>query len=116
MLSQEIGYFDTCGASELGTLVADLTGKVQDGITRRTGDFIEYLSQFLVSYIVAIYLFWELALVVIATFPLIATAGTFMIKAVSSAAHETTDQYAKVCLFFVCLLILHSLLGWRCCN
>ena len=31
ILSQEIGWFDTCGASELSTRVADLTGKVQDG-------------------------------------------------------------------------------------
>ena len=31
ILSQEIGWFDTCGASELSTRVADLTGKVQVG-------------------------------------------------------------------------------------
>lgn len=28
ILSQEIGWFDTCGASELSTNVAELTGKV----------------------------------------------------------------------------------------
>lgn len=29
ILSQEIGWFDTCGAGELATRVADLSGKVQ---------------------------------------------------------------------------------------
>ena len=29
ILSQEIGWFDTCGAGELATKPAELTGKVQ---------------------------------------------------------------------------------------
>mmetsp|Transcript_6665 Transcript_6665/g.5977 ORF Transcript_6665/g.5977 Transcript_6665/m.5977 type:complete len:442 (-) Transcript_6665:288-1613(-) len=95
VLSQEIGWFDTCGASELSTLVADLTGKVQDGITRRTGDLIQYIAQFIFSFVASLYLCWQLAVVLIAAFPLIAAAGTFMIKAVTSAQNETTDQYAK---------------------
>lgn len=28
ILSQEVGWFDTCGAAQLSTRVADLTGKV----------------------------------------------------------------------------------------
>lgn len=80
VLSQEVGWFDTCGSSELSTLVTDLTGKVQDGITRRVGDLIQNLTQFIASFIVSLYLCWELSVVLIAAFPLIAACGSFMIK------------------------------------
>lgn len=34
ILSQEVGWFDTCGAAQLSTRVADLTGKVEFFIDR----------------------------------------------------------------------------------
>ena len=56
ILSQEIGWFDTCGASELSTKVADLTGKVQDGLGRKFADLIQYFTQLVASYAVGFYL------------------------------------------------------------
>lgn len=75
ILSQEIGWFDTCGAGELSTRVAELTGKIQDGMGRKVGDLIQYLTQIVASYAVAFYLCWQLTVVLIAAFPLIAGAG-----------------------------------------
>lgn len=75
ILSQEIGWFDTCGAGELATRVAEICGKVQDGIGRKVGDSIQYLTQIIGSYAVAFYLSWRLAIVLIAAFPAIAGAG-----------------------------------------
>ena len=95
ILRQEVGWFDTCGAADLGTLVADLSGKVEEGTTQKVGQLFQYTSQFFVSIIAALYLKWNLALVLIATFPLIAGAGAFMITAVASAQNETSEQYAK---------------------
>jgi hypothetical protein len=40
VLSQEIGWFDTCGASELSTKLADLIGKVLDIFCYSFYDFI----------------------------------------------------------------------------
>lgn len=52
ILSQEVGWFDTAGANELATTVADITGKIQDGLGRKVGDLVQYTSQVLGSYIV----------------------------------------------------------------
>jgi len=94
ILSQEIGWFDTCGAGELSTRVAELIGKIQDGTGRKVGDSIQYLAQIIGSYVVAFYLSWELTVVLIASFPLIAGAGAFMIGAVTEAQNQTLGQYA----------------------
>ena len=75
ILSQEIGWFDTCGAGELATRVAELCGKIQDGTGRKIGDLIQYTTQLVASYVVAFYLCWQLTIVLIAAFPLIAGSG-----------------------------------------
>jgi ATP-binding cassette subfamily B (MDR/TAP) protein 1 len=75
ILSQEIGWFDTCGAGELSTRVAELCGKIQDGLGRKVGDSIQYIAQIVGSFAVAFYLSWRLTVVLIAAFPLIAGAG-----------------------------------------
>ncbi len=45
VLSQEIGWFDTCGASELSTKLAEIVGKV------------EYLNRMLASLLIFSFLF-----------------------------------------------------------
>ena len=95
ILSQEVGWFDTCGASELSTQVADLTGKVQDGITRRAGDIVQYTTQFMFSFAAAFYLQWKLTVVLLAAFPTIAISGTLLIRAVTAAQNGTADQYSQ---------------------
>ena len=76
ILSQEIGWFDDCGAGELSTRVAEVIGKIQDGTGRKAGEAIQLLSQLVASYILALYLDWRLTLVMFASFPLLAGAGT----------------------------------------
>ena len=55
ILSQEIGWFDTVGAGELSTKVADLTGKIRDGMGRKVGDLLQYIAQVLGSFAVGKY-------------------------------------------------------------
>jgi ABC-type multidrug transport system fused ATPase/permease subunit len=95
ILSQEIGWFDTCGASELSSNVAELTGKVQDGIGRKVGDMSQYAAQIIASFGVSFYLTWQLTLVLMCAIPLIAGAGTFMIMAITDATTKSHEQYAK---------------------
>lgn len=94
ILSQEIGWFDSCGANELSTRVADLAGKVQDGTGRKVGDLIQYTAQVLGSFIVGFYLNWRLTLVLLTAYPLIGAAGAFMINAVTDAKNKSMEQYA----------------------
>ena len=45
VLSQEIGWFDTVGANQLATKLADLSGQLRDGMTYKLCDFIVFSSQ-----------------------------------------------------------------------
>lgn len=79
ILSQEIGWFDTCGAAELSTRCADTCGKLQDGLGRHLGALLQNLFTFLTSFVVAFYLSWNLTVVLLASLPFIAGAGAFMV-------------------------------------
>jgi ATP-binding cassette, subfamily B (MDR/TAP), member 1 len=117
ILSQEIGWFDSVGATELSTKVADVIGKVStlqlidwssilmtamasfmqigDGMGRKMGDMIQYIAQVVGSFVIGFYLSWRLTVVLLASFPLIACAGAFMIQSITSASQQSLTQYAK---------------------
>lgn len=76
ILAQEIGWFDDCGAGELSTRVAEVIGKIQDGIGRKVGDSIQYTFQVFGSIGLGFYLDWRVTLVMLAVFPLVAGTGT----------------------------------------
>jgi ABC-type multidrug transport system fused ATPase/permease subunit len=76
ILSQEVGWFDTNSPSTLSTKVADLVGKVQDGMGRKFGDFIFNIVQFFASIIISFYLSWKLSLVLLVSIPAVMAAGT----------------------------------------
>jgi len=94
ILRQEIGWFDTGNASELSTKVADLSGKVQDGVGRKLSDCIQYFFQILGAFVVAFYLSWELSVVLLVCFPVVGAAGYFMISAIGEATTHALAQYA----------------------
>ena len=75
ILAQEIGWFDDCGAGELSTRVAEVIGKIQDGIGRKVGDSIQYTFQVFGSIGLGFYLDWRVTLVMLAVFPLVAGTG-----------------------------------------
>ena len=95
ILSQEIGWFDVSGSGQLSTKVADLCGKIQDGLGRKMGDLFQFSTQILAAFAVGVYLSWELTLVLLAAIPLIGGAGYFMITAITAAQNEGSTQYAK---------------------
>ena len=94
ILSQEIGWFDMNGPSELATKVADSTSILQDGLTRKASDLFQFMSQFIGSFVVALYLCWQLTVVLLAAFPVIGAAGAFMIDAITSATTGSSENYA----------------------
>ena len=94
ILAQEVGWFDTVGAAELSTKVADYCGKLQDGMGNKVGDLIMAAMQFICGLGASFYLCWELTVVLLAAFPLIAGAGIVMVKAFTAAQNEASDQYA----------------------
>eukprot|EP01033_Poteriospumella_lacustris_P001046 gene1046-756_t len=95
VLSQEIGWFDTCGANELSTKVSEYIGKIQDGTGRKIGDLIQNTVQICACLGVAFYFQWKIACVLLCSIPAIGIAGAFMIKATTSASNQALEQYAS---------------------
>ena len=95
ILSQEIGWFDTIGAAELSTKVADHCGKLQDGMGNKLGDLVQAIFQFICGMGASFYECWQLTLVLLAGIPIIAFAGVLMVRAFTEAQNETSDQYAS---------------------
>ena len=95
ILAQEIGWFDTIGAAELSTKVADHCGKLQDGMGNKLGDLIQAIFQFACGMGASFYECWQLTLVLLAGIPIIACAGVLMVRAFTEAQNETSDQYAS---------------------
>jgi ATP-binding cassette subfamily B (MDR/TAP) protein 1 len=95
ILRQEIGWFDINGAVDLAPRVADLCGKLQDGMGRKFGEVFQFSTQAIASLAVAFYLSWRLTLVLLAAIPGIAIAGMFMINAVTAASAGALEQYGK---------------------
>eukprot|EP00981_Chlorochromonas_danica_P008136 scaffold2028_cov181-Ochromonas_danica.AAC.14 len=95
LLSQEIGWFDTIGAGQLNTKVAEVIGKIQDGTGRKIGDMIQYITQVIASFVVAFYLCWQLTVVLLAAIPCLGFSGAYMIQAINAATHQSFAQYAQ---------------------
>ena len=75
ILSQEIGWFDSCNHRGLAAAVLELTNKIQIGMGPKIGEVIQFLSQFIGAYIVGFMLSWRLTLVLLSVFPLILCCG-----------------------------------------
>jgi ABC-type multidrug transport system fused ATPase/permease subunit len=72
----------------LSTKVAELCGKVQDGLGRKAGDLFQYITQVIAAFVVGLYLCWELTVVLLAAIPLIGISGYFMITAITAAQNQ----------------------------
>lgn len=95
MLSQEVGWFDVNGAAEQSTKVADLCGKVQDGIGRKFSDMLQFATQFVASFVVAFLICWQLTLVLLCAIPGIGLSGFFLVTAVTDATTNALKHYSK---------------------
>jgi ATP-binding cassette, subfamily B (MDR/TAP), member 1 len=69
--------------------------QIQDGMGRKVGDLLQYLTQVVAALGVAFYLCWELTVVLLAAIPLIGLAGAYMIRSINAATHESFAQYAQ---------------------
>eukprot|EP00892_Ulva_mutabilis_P010381 jgi/Ulvmu1/7715/UM039_0021.1 len=94
-LTHEIAYYDTTQTS--GAIIDGLNvdcAAVQAATSERLGHTINNLTQFLLGLAVGFVRGWELSLVMVATFPVIAAAGAIMAKAATAGDKQTAAAYA----------------------
>jgi ATP-binding cassette subfamily B (MDR/TAP) protein 1 len=66
ILRQDIAWFDTQTRGQTASMVSELTSALQDGLGRKNGDIVEYLTQFIGGFVIAFIQSWKLTLVLLA--------------------------------------------------
>jgi ATP-binding cassette subfamily B (MDR/TAP) protein 1 len=94
ILRQEMGWFDKAEEGSLTTRLATDTQLIQDGISEKFGLFIMCAGQFIAGFVVAFVKGWQLAVIMLATLPLLAGAGGCMGYFITKYTLKTQDSYA----------------------
>ncbi|KAI9012502.1 putative ABC transporter protein [Phycomyces nitens] len=95
ILRQDMGWFDKAGDGSLNTRLATDTQLIQDGISEKFGLFIMAISQFITGFIVAFVKGWNLAVVILATMPLMGGVGGAMGYLITKYTLKTQTSYAE---------------------
>ena len=95
ILRQDIGWFDTTEAGSLTTRMTGDTALIQEGISEKVGNCIQFFCTFLSGFAIAFTKGPRLAGVLTAVFPLLGATGAIMAKAISIKSSKGQDAYAE---------------------
>ncbi|PON87450.1 ABC transporter [Trema orientale] len=96
MLSQDISLFDT--EASTGEVISAITSDiivVQDALSEKVGNFMHYMSRFLVGFIVGFARVWQISLVTLSIVPLIALAGGVYAYIATGLIARVRKSYVK---------------------
>ncbi|KAI5080031.1 hypothetical protein GOP47_0005510 [Adiantum capillus-veneris] len=96
ILSQEVGFFDM--DARTGTLVDSIakdTVLVQDAISEKAGNFLQYVGTFVGGFGVGFSLQWKLCLVLVALVPAIAFAGGLYAYTLTRLTTKSQETYGN---------------------
>ncbi|KAJ3274327.1 Multidrug resistance protein 1 [Terramyces sp. JEL0728] len=95
ILRQDIGWFDATSTGDLNSrLTADIN-IIQEGLSDKVGLLIQFTCAFITGYVIAFVRGWRLALVLLATLPLLSGAAFLMSKILSGGQGQEQDAYAE---------------------
>ena len=96
VLRQDIGWYDTHPTGSFASRMADDLSKLQDGIGEKIGMFIYFMTIFAASIVNAFVHGWELALVIMATMPVLVIAVSICARATAAFTEKEMNIYGKV--------------------
>lgn len=94
VLRQDMSWFDSAEEGSLNTRLAGDTQTIQDGISENCGTLILSMAQFISGYIVAFIKGWKMALVMLATVPLLIASGAVMGIFITRFTLKVQQSYA----------------------
>ncbi|KAI8141627.1 putative ABC transporter protein [Fennellomyces sp. T-0311] len=94
ILRQDMGWFDQSEEGSLTTRIATDCQYIQDGISEKVGAMIRAFSAFVLGFVMAFAMGWNLAVIVLATLPVLGGVGGAMGYFVSKSTGEVQDAYA----------------------
>lgn len=95
VLSQEISWFDVTKSGELNTRLTEDVNKINDGIGDKVGHLVQNATSSIGGLIIGLVKGWQLALVIMATYPLVAVSTAICSKMVVSLTSKELSAYAK---------------------
>ncbi|KAI7874137.1 p-glycoprotein [Lichtheimia hyalospora FSU 10163] len=94
ILRQDMGWFDKAEEGSLTTRLAADTQLIEDGISEKFGAFLHSLGAFITGFIVAFVKGWRLAVVILATMPILAVLGAAIGYFITKFTSRVQDSYA----------------------
>ncbi|GAN09054.1 multidrug resistance protein 1 [Mucor ambiguus] len=94
VLRQEMGWFDKAEDGSLTTRLAAGTQLIQDGISEKFGYLVMCIGQFITGFIISFVKGWRLAVVMLATVPLMALVGGGIDYFITKYTLRAQDSYA----------------------
>ncbi|EGZ10289.1 multidrug resistance protein ABC superfamily [Phytophthora sojae] len=95
IVTKEIAWFDVNEPMQLSSRVADATVTIQDGIGSKMSDMLHFTSTVVSGIVIAFIKGWELALILLAVVPFVATSGMLAKKVIVAATHSGMQSYAE---------------------
>ncbi|XP_040289636.1 ATP-binding cassette sub-family B member 5-like isoform X4 [Bufo bufo] len=95
VLSQEISWFDVTKSGELNTRLTEDVNKINDGIGDKVGHLVQNVTTCVGGLVIGLIKGWQLALVILATSPVVAISTAICSKMVVSLTSKELSAYAK---------------------
>ena len=95
LLRQETAWFDGRDSGELITRLSGDCNLLQEGISEKVANIVSYVTVFIGGFVIAFVRGWQMSLVVLSVFPLLAGAGWFMGTLLSKGTTESQESYSK---------------------
>ncbi|KAI8882790.1 hypothetical protein K501DRAFT_323826 [Backusella circina FSU 941] len=95
IMNQDMAWFDKAEDGSLTTRLASDTQIIQDGISEKFGFMVNGIFQFLSGFIVAFVKGWNLAIVLLASVPVMMIAGVIMGHFTTKYTLESQNNYAE---------------------
>ncbi|KAI9255701.1 P-loop containing nucleoside triphosphate hydrolase protein [Phascolomyces articulosus] len=95
ILRQDLGWFDKSEEGSLTTRLAADTQLIQDGISEKCGILLQSLGAFVSGFVIAFVKGWNLAVIILATMPVLAACGGAIGYFITKFTLQTQDAYAE---------------------
>ncbi|XP_072009924.1 ATP-binding cassette sub-family B member 5-like [Engystomops pustulosus] len=95
VLSQDISWFDVTKSGELNTRLTEDVNKINDGIGDKVGHLVQNATSTIGGLVIGLVKGWQLALVILATSPLVALSTALCSKMMVSLTSKELTAYAK---------------------
>ncbi|KAI9498235.1 P-loop containing nucleoside triphosphate hydrolase protein [Zychaea mexicana] len=95
ILRQDMAWFDKAEEGSLTTRLATDTQMVQEGISEKLGMVIQMTAQVIAGFVIAFVKGWQLAVIILATVPILGIVGGAMGYYYSKFTQTAQDSYAQ---------------------